>query len=143
MTIISGVTGSGAHTSLKQFLATLPEPADNALVEDQVELKVGTSYQASIARGDPNPKGGVYGARKFLRVLKSLSRSESDGFLQYEPVPILSRLNKRRRANGLGYSPTPRQRSSTARGRRAALMVVLEKRVRTQRNREMAGACAR
>lgn len=139
MTIISGVTRPGAHTSLKQFLATLPAPAGNALVEEQVELKIGTSYQASIARGDPNPKGGVYGARKFSRMLKSLSRAEQDGFLQYEPVPTLSRLNKGRRAKGLGYSPTPRQRSSTARGRRAALMFVFGKRVSIQRNREIAG----
>lgn len=141
---ISGVTGSGKKTSLKELLVRVSDKTRPVEDSDPLETPIQTITQAPIVRADPNPKGGVYGARKFRRVLKALGRIELHGVHQGEPLPTPTRrLSKDLRKYRLGYSPAPRQRSSTASGRKASLMMVFDRRRHSRRNREFAAVYAR
>jgi hypothetical protein len=144
MTVISGVTGSGKHTSLKQLLDSLPKTTGEAKDTDPIEYSIRGMYMPQIQRADTNPKGGILGARKYRQALKTLKRGGLGEVMKGEPMPTPSlQLTKNQRQNRLGYAPVPRQRSSTARGRKAALMVVLGMRSGTRRILEAAAVSGR
>lgn len=126
MTVFSGDTGSGARTSLKQFLAAMPETVGESKDTDPIEYSIRGIYQSQVQRADSNPKAGIFGARKYRQSLKTMVRSELGEVNKGDPLPTPSRqLSKSQRRNRLGYAPAPRLRSSTARGRRAAVMAVM------------------
>lgn len=101
---------------------------------DPIEYSIGGVYQQQIRREISNPKGGIFGARKFRQALRTLTRGGLGEVMKGEPMPMPSRhLSKTQRQDRLGYAPVPRQRSGTARGRKMALMVVIGMRRRTRR----------
>lgn len=138
MNLISSVTGPGAHTTLKQYLSTLPNNPREAEYSDPIEMEIRAVSRAPIRRSDLNPHGGVAGTRKYRQALKTMRRVFDGEVMKGEKLPTPSnQLSKKQRRNRLGYSPAPRQRSSSARGRKFVVMIVFSMRRNARFNPEV------